>query len=75
MDEKGIIRARTAGKVRIKAVINDQFVSEVEVTVTNPDIPNTGDMPITLFISMMAISLVGIISIIIVNRKNKNINN
>ena len=69
VDEKGIIRAITAGKVRIKAVINDQFVSEVEVTVTNPDIPNTGDMPINLFISMMAISLVGIISIIIVNKK------
>lgn len=72
VNEKGIIRAITAGKVRIKAVINNQFVSEAEITVTNPDIPNTGDMSITLFISMMAISLVGIISITIVNKKNIN---
>ncbi len=70
VDENGIIKAINPGKVKINAIINDQFTSEVEVTVTNPDIPNTGDMPITLFISMMAISLVGIISITIVNRKN-----
>ena len=68
VNEKGIIKAINPGKVRINAIINEKFVSEVEITVTNPDVPNTGDSSITLFISIMLISLAGIVWLTIIKR-------
>ncbi len=69
VDEKGIIKAINPGKVKINAIINEKFVSEVEITVTNPDVPNTGDSSITLFISIMLISFAGIVWLTIINKK------
>ncbi len=70
ISEKGIIKAITPGKVRITAVINDQFTSEVEVTVSASNVPATGDTQIVLFTSIMILSLVGI-STLIITRKRK----
>ncbi len=72
VNEDGTVKAIAPGKATIKALINDEFTSAVEVTVTDPDVPNTGDIPITLFICIMVISLAGIIFLIIVDRKNIN---
>ncbi len=69
VSEDGMVKAIAQGKATIKAVINDEFVSEVEITVTNPDIPETSDMPIALFTAMLFASTLGIAYIVI--RKNK----
>ena len=69
ISEKGIIEAITPGKVKITAVINDQFTSEVEVTVTASDVPETGDISIELFTSMMIVSAIGATYISIAKKK------
>ena len=69
ISEKGIIEAITPGKVKITAVINDQFTSEVEVTVTASDVPETGDIQIGMFASMMIVSAIGATYIAIAKKK------
>ncbi len=69
VNEDGTVKAIAPGKATIKAVINDEFTSAVEVTVTDPDIPNTSDISIELFVVFMVVSAIAIACIIITKNK------
>ncbi len=60
VDDKGIIRAITAGKVRINVYIDGNLEKTFDIEVTESTVPKTGDTQIELFAGMMIISVIGI---------------
>ena len=70
VDEKGIIRAITAGKVRINVYIDGNLKKTFDIEVTKSSVPETGDIQIGMFAGMMIVSLIGIAYIMVI-KKNK----
>ena len=71
VDEKGIIRAITAGKVRINVYIDGNLEKTFDIEVTESIVPETGDIDIIEFVSLTAVSLVGMGTIILAKKRNK----
>ena len=71
VDEKGIIRARTAGKVRINVYIDGNLEKIFDIEVTKPVVPETGDINIIEYASLMILSAIGMTVSIIIKKHSK----
>lgn len=70
ISEDGTVKAIAPGKATIKAIINGQFTSEAQVTVSG--LPETGDISIWGFVILMFVSSVGIVTILGLKKYKNN---